>query len=585
MSPILSPKDKLKALLAKRNSESKITVPINNNKITEEKVTDAVNTFDLNPEQAQGVQWALSGESFCLTGPAGSGKTFTIRRIINALMSSDRNRIIHSSTHKHLPKHSVPGILSVAFTNKAVENIKKNLPKELQSNCLTIHKLLEFGPEKYLLDDGTESQRFVPYRTKNNPLPEGIYAIIIEESSMVDVPLWNMLVDAIPPEMFPNIQIIIVGDIQQLPPVFGKSIFIHAMEKGIKTVELHRIYRQAQESPILSLAHRVLSGNIIPAKSLMEWHVDKSDQGMGKVYIQPWKKTLSDIAATLTIKKVLPKMIDEGIYDPFSDIILTPFNKSFGTNAMNEAIASHVAKKLNAPVWEIFTGIAKVYMRIGERVLYLKSEATVTNIKPNPAYYGKIPREPSTTLSYDGHDSDPKKHEEMSDEQRDVAMQQVEAWLEAMGSHLDDSETKSQQASHIITVKSEDTGQEYELKRAGDIAQLLLGYALTVHKAQGSEYNKVFFITHKSQGMMLFRELLYTAITRAKNELHIICEPTMFTSGINSQRVPGKNVKEKIEQFKLMQERDLRNGTGNIGQIPVDLDRFISEDEEQGLIS
>lgn len=573
----MDPKAKLRLLLAKRNPIVKLEQQIKQDQPT--TITESTGSPELNPEQHQAVQYALSGESFCITGPAGTGKTFTIRRVIDALMASPLNRILTSSTHKHLPKTGAPGIISVSFTNKAVNNIKRNLPKELQGNCLTIHKLLEYGPEKYLTEDGNESQRFVPYRNKDNPLPDGIYTLIIEEATMVDVPLFNELMDALPESIHAGLQLILVGDIQQLPPVFGKSIFIHAMEKGIKTVELTKVYRQAEESPILSLAHRVLSGQIIPEKELTNWSIDKRDSGNGKVYIQPWKKVLPAEAAILTIKKVLPGMIDSGIYDPFEDIILCPFNVGFGTQAMNESIASHVAKKLNAPVFEIYTGIKKVYMRIGERVLYQKSEATVIDIKTNPSYYGKIPREESVTMDYEGHD-DSDHDIDVSEERAEKELAQVEKWLDAMSSHVEDNESKSQQASHIVTVKSEDTGIEYQLKKSGDITALALGYAISVHKSQGSEYNKVFFITHKSNNIMLYRELIYTAITRAKNELHIICEPSMFMKGINTQRVPGKNVQEKIENFKKLQEREAKHGSGNLDQIPKQLHRFIEEQNE-----
>jgi len=79
---------------------------------------------------------------------------------------------------------------------------------------------------------------------------------------------------------------------------------------------------------------------------------------------------------------------------------------------------------------------------------------------------------------------------------------------------------------------------------------MLLGYCLTVHKAQGSEWRKVFFVTHQSHATMLQRELLYTAVTRAKEELYVICEPETFTNGIRSQRVKGNTLAEKAEYFK-----------------------------------
>jgi ATP-dependent exoDNAse (exonuclease V) alpha subunit len=95
-----------------------------------------------------------------------------------------------------------------------------------------------------------------------------------------------------------------------------------------------------------------------------------------------------------------------------------------------------------------------------------------------------------------------------------------------------------------------DSEQIVKVDKAADINSMLLGYALTVHKSQGSEWRKVFFVTHQSHATMLQRELLYTAVTRAKEELYIICEPETFTKGIESQRVKGNTIAEKAAYFQ-----------------------------------
>src|SRR3546814_13103565 len=69
-------------------------------------------------------------------------------------------------------------------------------------------------------------------------------------------------------------------------------------------------------------------------------------------------------------------------------------------------------------------------------------------------------------------------------------------------------------ASHRVTVYSEEFDSYETLDTAGDLNALDLGYAMTVHKSQGSEYRRVYFITHASQSNMLFRELIYTAVDR-----------------------------------------------------------------------
>ena len=86
--------------------------------------------------------------------------------------------------------------------------------------------------------------------------------------------------------------------------------------------------------------------------------------------------------------------------------------------------------------------------------------------------------------------------------------------------------------------------------KASEVNALLLAYALTVHKAQGSEWRKVFFCLHQSHATMMQRELLYTGVTRAREELYVICEPETFTKGILAQKIKGDTLKEKAQFFK-----------------------------------
>lgn len=525
-----------------------------------------------NAEQQQAIDWAVQGYSFSLTGPAGSGKTTTVKGIIQALLDSGKVQIVSALSHKYLPSQGVPGIVVSAFTNKATENVKKNLTTDLQKNCVTIHKLLEFEPEYFTTEEGNTSMRFTPKRNRFYPQSSQITTLLLEESSMIPVDLWNQLIDSFPKDTHPNLQIIFIGDIQQLPPVFGKSIYIHAMASGIRTVELTHVYRQALESPIISLAHRVLSGKQLPPGELPDYSIDKMSSGQGKVFIRPWKKALSPEAALINMSRVFPALIDKGELDPETDVILTPYNVSFGQIEFNKMIAGHYAKKLNAEIWEIFTGINKKYLRVGDRVLWNKTEARITNIKTNPLYIGKIPRKPSNTMDYSGNESDRSKLGiDMTDEEADEYMNYIESMLAAKIDHTEDQESISRQASHIVTVRSEDTGLESDLKTSGELSHLDLAYAITVHKSQGSEYRRVFFITHRSQATMLYRELIYTAITRAKEELYIICEPNMFVKGINTQRYPGKTIREKIDAFN---RSEALGGQANEDYIPRELDRF-----------
>lgn len=538
---------------------------------------------DYNAEQLQAIQYAEQGKSFVLTGPAGSGKTTTFKGIVKALIRSGRAGVLRAEGHKYL-KDNTPGLVLVSYTNKAVENVKKRLPKDMHNNCVTIHKLLEYEPvfdETTNTETGetTTSRTFEPQRNAGHPLPASLRVLAIDEATMTDVPLWNRLMEALPHRTNPDLQIILIGDINQLPPVFGKSIFIHALQREMLRVELTQVYRQALENPILALAHRILSGKVIPAPELPAWNIDKLAEGKGKLTLMPWKKKLTDTAANVFMRNKLPQFIDAGYLNPEEDVVITPFNVSFGTELLNSIIASHHAKKLNAPVHEIFTGQKKVYLRVGERVLHNKSEARVLEIKPNYSYFGKTPRPASTTMNYEGIESDPNKlaaiagvvgtDEDVND--------YVDRMLEHMGSHIDDDSPAKRAASHVVVVESQDTGQQFTLSTAGEINALSLGYSITVHKTQGSEYRRVFFITHHSQAVMFFRELIYVAVTRAKEELIVICEPNLFVQGITTQKIPGKTVEEKIEGFERALRVEGKKAQSNLDQVPKDLHRFLPE--------
>lgn len=535
-----------------------------------------------NLAQQTFIDTLVSGRPVALTGPAGSGKTTAVKGGIHKLLASGRIPPIIQSTHKHIYS-GTPGVVCTAFTNKAVENMKRVLPKELRGNCVTIHKLLEFKPEYFETIDeltGTtkKTMNFLPSRHADNPLPAGIKVIIIDEGTMLAVDLWNLLADAISHP----VQIVLIGDIQQLPPVFGKSIFIHAMQGGIETVELTEVHRQALESPIISLAHRILSGKQIPPPELDSFNYNGEH---GRLTIKPWKKPLSDTGALKIMGMTLPEFIDAGEYDPLNDVILTCFNVNFGCVEINKIVAGHLAKvqrkkDVLAPesyVHEIIAGINKKYFRVGDKVLFNKTEHFITDIRKNPKYLGKLPRMSSTTLDYNGIEADSSKaFQDDLGHLADKTMEDIDDFLSSYSSMDSPDEEKGMQraASHLLFLYSESLDTTVELSSSGEIGNLELGYAITVHKSQGSEYPRVFFISHHTQATMHFRELLYTAITRAKRELVIICPPAMLVKGINTQRLPGRTLADKLVAF----DRTMQLQKGAVAQMPERMDLFKSSD-------
>lgn len=505
-------------------------------------------TIELNTEQSSFVQIAATGKSGILIGAAGTGKTTCMKATTQALIQSGYAGIYQNDGHKHLTNNT-PGIICCSYTRRAVANLKRNMPEDMKGNCITIHKLLEYAPVYYEIPDPEtgkvkNTMRFEATRNAYHPLSSTIKTVIIDEASMVSVELFGELVAALPPDT----QFIFLGDIQQLPPVFGSAILGYKMLE-LPTIELVQVYRQALESPIIRLAHRILSGKEIKAAEYPEWKYPN------QLTIHPWKKKLHADVALMTIAKFLTTAIDNGAYNPEDDMVLIPFNKSCGTIELNNHIANHLARKTGAITYEVIAGFNKLYLSVGDKVLYDKEDAIITDIQPNPSYEGARPQLPSATLDYWGFNSG-SSEEKHNTEFDDDTPDDIDFILEQSVALGGEAEDRVRQASHLITLKMLDSDGEVTVDTAAKLNTLILSYALTVHKSQGSEWRKVFLMLHQSHATMLQRELLYTAVTRAREELYVICEPESFTNGINSQRIVGNTLAEKAEYFKGKVEKE-----------------------------
>jgi exodeoxyribonuclease V alpha subunit len=514
--------------------------------------------IQLNKEQADAVERGLRGQSFALIGAAGTGKTTTTQELIKLIQRASHMAPLSDST-KHLSKDS-PGLVICGYTNKAVNNIRKKLPPYLQAHCMTIHKLLEYAPVYYTVFDneGTErnTMRFEPSRNGANTLPH-ISTIIFEESSMIGTDLFGQVLDALPRPA--ATQFIFLGDIFQLPPVFGPSILGFKMSE-LPVVELTHVYRQALLSPIISLATAIRTNEFTPWLSEQSGQIGQSvkklndklvidSEAHGKVTIHPWKKRIAAPSALKTIVNMVCGLISTDQYNPEEDQILCPFNKAMGTIELNKGIADFLTKKRNGITHEVIARFTRSYWSVDDRVLVDRHDGVILKIEPTIGYAGRPPRAASTTLDRSGYDpvldGDAKAQRSAED-----ILNELDAIAEA-----DKDDEAKNLASHTITVWIPDLGEERKLATAGEINAMLLSYALTVHKSQGSEWRRVFIFLHHSHQTMCSRELLYTAITRAKEELYIICEgdiapyKSQLLTGSNRAVIPGVTLAEKIEYF------------------------------------
>jgi ATP-dependent exoDNAse (exonuclease V) alpha subunit len=526
---------------------------------------------DWNPEQQAAINSGLAGRSFCLIGAAGTGKTSTLKGLVNSLIANGLLPIIPSGHSTKVLSIGKPGIILTSFTNMAVRQIAKHFSKDTTTS--TVHKLLEFAPVYYEVtkEDGTigKTMRFEPSRHYLNPLPRSLKTIVVDESSMVDTALIKLVEDALPDPS--QVQWIFLGDLNQLPPVYGQAILGRKLLE-LPVVELTTVYRQALLSPIITLATKLKNGETI---NVSEKTVEDCGEH-GKLTIHPWGKALHWEDAAIKAANFCKAAIQQGELDIYKDMILIPFNVNLGVKETNINIANWLGDQRGAKVYEVIAGFNTHYYAEGDKVLVNKREAIITKIQWNRDYAGKRP------VSADLYKIDrwggAKKHAHTltASEQYAIANggdEDIDAVLAAMSATNTVVEDRKAASSHTIKVRfingtdvtkwtpqdSIETDEDYEtaeLVSAAQINEMLFAYAITVHKSQGSEWRKVFLILHQSHSQMCSRELIYTAVTRAAKELYVICEPDRgmkagtLTKASKNPRLKGNTLAEKLASLK-----------------------------------
>lgn len=552
-----------RAKLAERSKPPEITY--GEQKVNEANLAKQGRIFDWNIDQQEAIDRARSGESFCLIGAAGTGKTTVLRGILQSVLRDNRLPIIERST-KWL-KQGTPGVVLFSYTRRAVRNIAKQMPEELKAHCITGHKLLEYQPEKFEIEDGKGgtriSMRFIPTRTRFNTLPRNLRLVIVDESSMVASDFMDLVMNALPGRGA-DVQFIFLGDLHQLPPIYGNPI-LAAKLLQLPIVELKQVYRQALESPIITLAHQIKDGKMDEQfKCVTANLVVKSKvEGRGSVTIIPWKYKLDEEDGMFAMQRFLREWVrtdnrpNDGINNDKlnfeDDVILCAWNKRFGNIELNKAIGTELAIKYDRDVYEIFAGFAKIYLAVGDRVLHDKRDAVVTRVVRNSRYVGKLPQPHSKTMDYWGYTKTPTILHQTEEE--------IEALLDGMAL-VADIEDRVNEASHAVYIRYADQKedeQEEILTSAGEVNSLELAYCMSVHKSQGSEWRRVIVITHACHIKMLSRELVYTAVTRASQELMIFMEPMLLTKASQRPRIKGNTLAEKLKwlEKKLLEQATL----------------------------
>lgn len=503
------------------------------------------------------------GESCVLIGPAGTGKTTGVRGVVRGLM--DANKLSYTSNYKKqgggsksIRVENQPNIAICAYTKRAAMNIMESITsqegmEEFRYCCQTIHNLLEYGPEEVqvwddALGDYKTTMRFIPAKDATNKIE--CEFLIVEEASMVDLELWAKLLDALPD----SCTILLLGDINQLPPVFGLPILVYAMYK-LQVIELTEVYRQAI-GPVLNNAHRVLKGEMVEEEtddehSFVCYEEYKADNGKVNIrrHIDSHKgedMMVGETKLAAIYTQLFKKLFEAGRYDPEEDMIISPFNVGdLGTVHMNLSLAQFIGQAREAVVYEIKAGFNTVYLAPGDKVMVDRQDGWITKIELNPVYQGTLPQPEGKDLTRfgtriigmgQGVDID---LDEAADTNFDMEMLDENSAEELMRA-----------SSHKVYIQME-SGEERILQSKGDFAleKFTLGYCITGHKSQGSEWRNVYIIMNKRHHNLISREWLYTTITRTRKNCTLLCKPYSIKKAIERQTIAGDSMEEKLAWF------------------------------------
>ena len=517
---------------------------------------------DLTPKQREFVDLALTGVNVNLIGAAGSGKTAALRVALEMKIARGDFTKVAFTTKVLKSQDDLNGAFGT-FTRRATKPLRAAVPEVLKPLVCTFHALTEYSPVPYETTDETGAvrslRRFEPMRNRLNTLPH-LNCLVVDEAGQVGLNLWSSVVNALAD--FDETQFIFVGDLNQLPPVQDTPVLGFSLAKN-PTVVLDKVHRQSEESPIIRFADRVLAG---------EKFTDAELNGEWKNY-RPWVNILrvapteSAQATSLAFfgsstgakKSVLQNALDTGEYNPFLDVILTAQNfDSLGQKTINAHIATMLDNKLpedfkaKYPLTRILAGRTTLLFRVGDKVMYNGDDYYITQLEENPHYMSSKGIDVSL---YDRFGKQIEAH--------DKALASGKLFRDALGradiTALDHFELAMQEeesksaASHKITLTAYEDGVALDkvvVSQKTEMDKLQLGYCLTGHKSQGSQWRNVFVVCHQTHVKTITREWLYTTCTRPTEKLYILGTTVGINKAIGRRAIQGDTVGEKIAVFK-----------------------------------
>ena len=401
--------------------------------------------IELDPVQRSAVAATVQNGVTVITGGPGTGKTTIIHLVIRYFLRQGMD------------------LLLGAPTGRAAKRMTETTGYEAQ----TIHRMLEVKGDPEDLEEHMTFQR-----NHTNPLEADV--VIIDEASMLDLTLMDALLAA----MRPGMRLVLVGDADQLPSVGpGEVLKDLIRSEAFTVVKLNHIYRQSEESDIVTNAHRINEGEVFPVKPSKDFLFILRDDP-GRI-----------VGATITLlREKLPPYVGAS----WKELqVLTPMRKGpLGVENLNRILQ----ETFNPPAPEKREAeFAGGLFREGDKVMQVRNdyeqewetEGVFPPLKGTGVFNGDI------------------------------------GFIREISSF-----------DHTVTIEFDDHRVAvYPYESCDDLE---LSYAVTVHKAQGSEYPAVILPLYTGPELLMSRNLLYTAVTRARKCVCIVGKYDTFARMIQN---------------------------------------------------
>jgi exodeoxyribonuclease V alpha subunit len=383
----------------------------------------------LHEDQQKGIMSALEHKFSIITGGPGTGKTTLIKTLLAILDEAQvRYRL-------------------AAPTGKAAKRMGEATDKQ----AVTLHRLLEYDPAVSAFS-----------RNENNAL--ALDMLIIDESSMIDIFLMHAILKAMPHHAY----LILIGDIDQLPSVGAGNVLGDLIaSKIIPCVKLTHIFRQAQESLIITNAHRINHG-----EPLITEAAHKNPDLL-------FFKEQEPEAVINHLKRIYGALLPRYGIKAHNAITLSPMKRNLlGTQNLNCAL-----QQIVNPYSEQKLVSGSFTYHVDDRVMQIKNNYETGVFNGDTGIITAI-----------------------------------------------------NPADHTMTVQFTETSVTFT---AQELDEVVPAYAISIHKSQGSEFDAVIIVLFMQHFMLLNRNLLYTALTRAKKLCIIVGQPKAVAIAIkNNLREP-----------------------------------------------